>query len=39
MTQTVSLASNGNLKPLLESWRGKKFTKEELVGFDLKTIL
>ena len=39
MRQTISLASNWNLKPLLESWRWKKFTKEELAWFDLKNIL
>jgi len=27
------------MRKFLESWRGKKFTKEELEGFDLSKIL
>lgn len=36
---TLSLASKGLLRPMLESWRGKPFTTEELAGFDLHTVL
>lgn len=36
---TASLAPNANLKAVLESWRGKKFTKEELATFEPKSIL
>jgi hypothetical protein len=36
---TLSLSSKGLLRPMLESWRGKAFTDEELKGFDVKTIL
>ena len=36
---TLSLASKGNLRPMLESWRGRPFTEEELAGFDLKNLL
>ena len=36
---TVSLAEKANLRKDLEAWRGKKFTQEELDGFDLKNIL
>lgn len=36
---TLSLASKGKLRPMLESWRGRPFTPEELAGFDLKTVL
>lgn len=38
-TYTVSLSDQGNLRPLLESWRGKKFTAQELEGFDLSNVL
>lgn len=38
-TYTASLASTGNLRPDLESWRGRPFTIEELEGFDLTAIL
>jgi hypothetical protein len=38
-TYTLSLHTKGLLRPMLESWRGKAFTTEELNGFDLKTIL
>lgn len=31
---TQTLSSKGNLRPLLEAWRGKKFTEAELQGFD-----
>lgn len=36
---TLSLASKGNLRPMLESWRGRAFTSEELAGFDLKSLV
>lgn len=36
---TLSLASKGNLRPMLESWRGRPFTEQELDGFDLKNLL
>lgn len=34
-----SLHEKSSLRPLLESWRGKKFTEEELQGFDLEKLL
>jgi hypothetical protein len=36
---TNSLSEKSNLRPILESWRGRAFTKEELDGFDLQAIL
>jgi hypothetical protein len=36
---TLSLSTKGLLRPMLESWRGRPFTAEELKGFDLKTVL
>jgi hypothetical protein len=36
---TQSLAGQSALKATLESWRGKKFSKEDLSGFDPKSIL
>ena len=36
---TSSLADKAKLRADLESWRGKKFTEEELNGFDLMNIL
>lgn len=36
---TISLSSKGNLRPLLEAWRGRKFTAEELAGFQLTKVL
>lgn len=38
-TYTMTLSTKGNLRKDLEAWRGKKFTAEELQGFDLKNIL
>lgn len=38
-TYTVTLSEKGNLRPALEAWRGKKFTAEELEGFDLSKVL
>lgn len=36
---TNSLSEKSNLRPHLEAWRGKQFTKDELESFDLMTIL
>ena len=36
---TNSLHENSNLRPMLESWRGRNFTTEELEGFELKKLL
>ncbi len=36
---TLSLGEKANLTKDLESWRGKKFTAEELEGFDLVNIV
>lgn len=36
---TVSLAPKANLRAVLESWRGKAFTAEELDGFQLVNIV
>lgn len=36
---TASLGEKSKLRPFLEAWRGAKFTKEELEGFDPKKIL
>jgi hypothetical protein len=36
---TVSLHEKSKLRADLEAWRGKKFTKEELDGFDLGKVL
>ncbi len=36
---TLSLSDKANLRKDLESWRGKKFTKEELDGFDVGVLL
>lgn len=38
-TYTASLSAKASLRLVLESWRGKKFTAEELKGFDLKNVL
>ena len=37
-TFTVSLSKKSNLRPALESWRGKPFTESELQGFDLFSV-
>lgn len=40
MTTGNTLATKGHLRPTLESWRGKKFTDEELKdGFDLEKLI
>lgn len=36
---TLSLADKSNLRPMLQSWRGKAFTPDELKKFDVTTIL
>lgn len=36
---TLSMHKQSALLPFLERWRGRKFTKEELEGFDLKKLL
>lgn len=36
---TYSLAEKSNLRPFLETWRGKKFTSEELQGFDISKLV
>jgi hypothetical protein len=38
-TLSLSLSEKSNLRPLLESWRGKPFTPQELKGFDIKAVL
>lgn len=35
----LSLSEKSALRPFLESWRGRKFTKEELEGFDVEKLL
>lgn len=36
---TLSLHEKSKLRPMLEAWRGRKFTNEELEGFDLERLL
>lgn len=36
---TNSLSEKSNMRPLLEAWRGRAFTADELKGFDLNNIL
>lgn len=36
---TLSLHEKSRLRPMLEAWRGKKFTEEELQGFDIEKLL
>lgn len=36
---TLSLHEKSKLRPQLEGWRGKKFTEEELKGFDIHNLL
>jgi hypothetical protein len=35
----LSLHEKSSLRPLLESWRGKKFSPEDLEGFDLERLI
>lgn len=37
-TYTLSLSEKANLRKVLENWRGKPFTPDELRGFDVTTI-
>lgn len=36
---TLSLSEKSNLRPMLQSWRGRAFTPDELKKFDVTTIL
>ena len=36
---TLSLAESSMLRPVLEGWRGKPFSEDELNGFDVKNVL
>lgn len=36
---TLSLHENSALRPLLEAWRGRSFTDQELEGFDVQNLL
>jgi hypothetical protein len=36
---TLSLSEKANLRKDLESWRGRKFTAQELAGFDLRALV
>lgn len=36
---TISLHEKANLRKDLECWRGRKFTKDELAGFDLEKLI
>lgn len=38
-TYTASLSEKANLRKDLEAWRGRKFTADELKGFDLEKLL
>lgn len=38
-TYTASLGEKANLRKMLDGWRGRPFTQEELKGFDLRNIL
>jgi len=38
-TYTNSLSDKSNLRKILEGWRGRAFTAEELKGFDLEKLL
>lgn len=37
-TFTLSMSEKSNLRPLLEGWRGKKFSAEEVRGFDITKV-
>ena len=36
---TLSLGEKSHLRPFLQTWRGKKFTEEELMGFDVEKLV
>lgn len=38
-TYTMSLGEKAKLRAMLENWRGRSFTAEELKGFDLENVL
>lgn len=38
ITYTLSLSEKANLRKMLENWRGKAFTAEELKGFDVTVV-
>lgn len=38
-TYTMSLGEKSNLRKMLENWRGRAFTAQELDGFDLESVL
>lgn len=38
-TYTLSLSEKSNLRPMLQSWRGRAFTPDELKKFDVTTVL
>lgn len=38
-TYTLSLSEKSNLRPMLQTWRGRAFTPEELKKFDVSTVL
>ena len=38
-TYTLSLHEKSRLRPMLEAWRGRKFSEEELDGFDLEKLI
>lgn len=38
-TYTLSLAEKSNLRPMLQSWRGRAFTPDELKKFDVSTVV
>jgi hypothetical protein len=39
MSYPISMDERSNLRKMLELWRGRKFTPEELKKFDLETVL
>jgi hypothetical protein len=38
-TYTLSLSEKSNLRPILQAWRGRAFTPDELKKFDVTTVL
>jgi hypothetical protein len=39
VSQCLSLNEQANLRSILEGWRGKAFSEEELAGFDIAALL
>ena len=35
----ATLHENSALRPFLETWRGKKFSEDELAGFDIESVI